>query len=100
MKTTMPICRIAIFLGFLFLVPPLAECASDDQVVEIVVKKGGVLTVALSDVTLPPKQDSGHGDLHLPSGSYIKLTIKDTGHGMAPDIVKRIFDPYLLIGNR
>ena len=36
----MPICRIALFLGFLFIVPPLAECASDDQVIEIVVKKG------------------------------------------------------------
>jgi CheY-like chemotaxis protein len=24
----------------------------------------------------------------------VKLTIKDTGHGMAPDIVNRIFDPY------
>jgi hypothetical protein len=40
METTMPICRIALFLGLLFLLPPLAECASDDQVVEIVVKKG------------------------------------------------------------
>ena len=36
----MPICRIALFLGLLFLLPPLAECASDDQFVEIVVKKG------------------------------------------------------------
>ena len=33
----MPICRIALFLGLLFLIPPLAECASDDQIVEIVV---------------------------------------------------------------
>jgi hypothetical protein len=40
MVTTMPICRIALFLGLLFLLPPLAECASDNQVVEIVVKKG------------------------------------------------------------
>ena len=57
-------------------------------------ENGGVLTVALSDVILPPTPDSGHRDLDLPSGSYVKLTIKDTGHGMAPDIVKRIFDPY------
>ena len=57
-------------------------------------ENGGVLTVALSDVTLPPTPDSGHRDLDLPSGSYVKLTIKDTGNGMAPDIVKRIFDPY------
>ena len=57
-------------------------------------ENGGILTVALSDVTLPPTSDSGHRDLDLPSGSYVKLTIKDTGHGMAPDIVKRIFDPY------
>ena len=57
-------------------------------------ENGGVLTVALSDVTLPPTPDSGHRDLDLPLGSYVKLTIKDTGHGMAPDTLKRIFDPY------
>ena len=57
-------------------------------------ENGGVLTVALSDVTLPPTPDSGHRDLDLPLGSYVKLTINDTGHGMAPDTLKRIFDPY------
>jgi CheY-like chemotaxis protein len=57
-------------------------------------ENGGILTVALRDAALPPASDSGHRDLDLPSGSYVKLTIKDTGHGMAPDIVNRIFDPY------
>lgn len=30
----------------------------------------------------------------LKPGSHIKLTVSDTGHGMAPDIVERIFEPY------
>jgi hypothetical protein len=40
METTMPVCRIALFLGLLLVLPPLAECASDEQFIEIVVKKG------------------------------------------------------------
>jgi len=27
-------------------------------------------------------------------GSYVRLRVTDTGHGMSPDIMKRIFDPY------
>lgn len=30
----------------------------------------------------------------LGPGSYIKLTVKDSGEGMAPDIKEKIFDPY------
>ncbi|MEE8398459.1 MAG: response regulator, partial [Desulfobacterales bacterium] len=30
----------------------------------------------------------------LETGSYIKLTVSDTGHGMEPDVMERIFDPY------
>jgi signal transduction histidine kinase/PAS domain-containing protein len=30
----------------------------------------------------------------LPSGLYVSLTIADTGHGMTPDTVARIFDPF------
>ena len=36
----MPVSRIAMFLGVLFLAPLPAECAAEDRVVEIVVKKG------------------------------------------------------------
>ena len=30
----------------------------------------------------------------LRPGSYVRLTVSDTGHGIAPDIIERIFDPY------
>ncbi len=30
----------------------------------------------------------------LPKGDYLKLTVKDTGHGIDPDIRDRIFDPF------
>ena len=30
----------------------------------------------------------------LPPGTYLKLTVSDTGHGMNSEVMKKIFDPY------
>ena len=30
----------------------------------------------------------------IPPGKYVRLTVKDTGHGIAPEVMDRIFDPY------
>jgi len=30
----------------------------------------------------------------MDAGSYLRLTVSDTGHGISPEIVERIFDPY------
>ena len=54
--------------------------------------KGGVLTVNLSDAELDSEFISIHSDLS--PGSYILLTITDTGHGMPPEILEKIFDPF------
>jgi signal transduction histidine kinase/ActR/RegA family two-component response regulator len=32
--------------------------------------------------------------LNLPGGPYLKMTIRDSGHGMTPDVQERIFDPF------
>jgi PAS domain S-box-containing protein len=55
-------------------------------------KDGGTLTVCLSPVTLDEIEASGHPD--LTPGSYILLSIGDTGQGIAPEIKDKIFDPY------
>ena len=54
--------------------------------------KGGVLTVDLVDIKLDSEFISGYPDLK--PGSYINLTVTDTGHGMVPDVLDKIFDPF------
>lgn len=55
-------------------------------------EKGGVLDITLAHVELGSK-DSGE-DLNIDPGSYLRLTVNDTGTGMPPDFIQRIFDPY------
>jgi len=35
-----------------------------------------------------------HTTLPLPSGRYVKVTVRDSGVGIPPDILSRVFDPY------
>ncbi|UCH07215.1 MAG: response regulator [Deltaproteobacteria bacterium] len=55
-------------------------------------EKGGVLEVSLEDADLDSEATALNPDLQ--PGGYVKLTVKDTGSGIAPEIVDRIFDPY------
>ncbi|MCP5052782.1 MAG: response regulator [bacterium] len=51
----------------------------------------GILEVSMKEVRL--KNDVlTHGE--LPAGHYLQLAVKDTGHGMGPGVVERIFEPY------
>ena len=52
---------------------------------------GGVLEVSLVDLTLDEAAARRHD---LRPGSYVRLTVWDTGCGIAPTIMARIFDPY------
>jgi signal transduction histidine kinase/ActR/RegA family two-component response regulator len=52
---------------------------------------GGVLEVRLVDMALDEIAAQRH---KLRPGSYIRLTVRDTGGGIAPAIMGRIFDPY------
>jgi signal transduction histidine kinase len=54
-------------------------------------EKGGVLTVSLREVWLEP---NGMDGICLGAGYYHHLTISDTGHGIDPGILPRIFEPY------
>lgn len=53
---------------------------------------GGILAVDFADVTLNPSFSSEKTGLK--TGEYLKISISDTGSGIAPDILPSIFDPY------
>jgi PAS domain S-box-containing protein len=53
---------------------------------------GGILNVLLERVDLAEAQSVSRGTLS--PGPYIRLVIKDTGVGIAPDVVERMFDPF------
>ena len=54
--------------------------------------KGGILSVSLSSVEADAYLVSRYPDLKL--GPYVRLTVGDSGHGVDPSLLERIFDPY------
>jgi PAS domain S-box-containing protein len=58
---------------------------------------GGVIEVRLEPVDLPTDCTTGTADLK--AGAYVRLTVRDTGHGMAPEIMERIFEPFFTTKN-
>ena len=55
-------------------------------------KKGGVLRVNLDRVELDGETMTG--SVKLQKGTYVRLTISDTGHGMDQRTMERIFEPF------
>lgn len=55
-------------------------------------ESGGILTIALNSIHV----DKGDRFLPLNSepGEYVLLTVSDTGSGIGPDVLDKIFDPY------
>jgi len=83
--------------------PALAHVWSEHASLELVITnlvanaceampKGGTLTIETANVTLEP------GDLRepleIPAGRYVRLSVSDTGHGMAPATRARMFEPF------
>jgi PAS domain S-box-containing protein len=55
-------------------------------------QKGGTMEVSLADIDFEP--DSPVFGPDVEPGEYIQLTVKDTGVGMEPGIMKRVFEPF------
>ena len=54
--------------------------------------RGGVLEVEVRNTEIEHAERNNFIDLEI--GSYVLVSVKDTGCGMIPDVIGRIFDPY------
>lgn len=55
-------------------------------------KRGGVLSVAVNTRSIGCEEPLATGQLC--PGEYVELTVSDTGAGIGPEIMDKIFDPY------
>lgn len=55
-------------------------------------KTGGELEVSITKIEVG--DETATLNLDVPSGPYLRLTVRDTGHGMTNKVMVRIFDPY------
>jgi PAS domain S-box-containing protein len=63
-------------------------CANASQAMK---DTGGVLGIDLKEVKVSPGTPEHN---MLEPGSYQQLSFSDTGHGMNPQVIRRIFEPY------
>lgn len=54
--------------------------------------QGGQLSIAVQKVALDAEQASAEGD--LAPGAYVLVEIRDSGSGMAPDVLSRALEPF------
>ncbi|CAO5682624.1 MAG: Sensor histidine kinase RcsC [Holosporales bacterium] len=54
--------------------------------------KGGILTIRTSNYSCLKAKTFGHEV--MPKGEYVMIEIEDTGMGIAPEVIDRIFEPF------
>jgi PAS domain S-box-containing protein len=64
-------------------------CINASQAME---EEGGIIEVRALKVAVDGQ--TGDGNSGMPKGDYIKISVSDTGDGIDPQIVDKIFDPY------
>jgi CheY-like chemotaxis protein len=55
-------------------------------------QQGGVMEIEVQNTEINSPERNELIDLEI--GSYVRISVKDSGCGMNPDVMKRIFDPY------
>ncbi|MGE5303648.1 MAG: ATP-binding protein [Alphaproteobacteria bacterium] len=55
-------------------------------------EKGGVLEVRVDGVEVDENLAAANPELR--TGPYVLLSVRDTGHGIEPEVIKRIFEPF------
>lgn len=64
-------------------------CTNASQAME---ETGGTLEITVENEVLTEESASNYPD--LTAGEHVKITVSDTGPGIDPEIIDRIFDPY------
>jgi CheY-like chemotaxis protein len=54
--------------------------------------EGGALELRLGCEVLNAPRKVRRGE--IPAGDYVRISVKDTGHGIAPEVIDRIFEPF------
>lgn len=60
-------------------------------------EEGGMLEVRLEEITLTEESAAAHPPLL--AGPHLRLTVRDTGRGMSPEVLERIFEPFFTTKN-
>jgi two-component system, cell cycle sensor histidine kinase and response regulator CckA len=55
-------------------------------------ERGGKLTIRTETCTIATDEARAHPEAH--AGTFVRLTLSDTGAGMSPEVLKRIFEPF------
>ena len=61
-------------------------------------EKGGLLSIDLKSVEL--KDDLPRDQMNLKPGTYVQLSVSDSGHGIPADYLDRVFEPFFTTKER